>query len=212
MRESCSTRRRAATAVVAPEAREFAGDSDRGLKQIQSDQYSQLMAELYELARRRMLAAAALVGHDTELVRQVRVARTLDRPLLRKAYRRVAAWFRYSCHVGPQLPLPFDDVPHEERLRSAWVGFFRREAGELTARNDTARAILAAAGCPDLVRSKAAESHFVDLLDTRYGRFTLERRLALLGHPSPEEEVSSWRFVEEPDWVALLHLSGDGSE
>ena len=201
-------RQRAVTAVIAPERREFPGDSDRGLKQIQSEHYSQLMAELYELARRRMLAAAALVGHDTELVRQVRAARTLDRPLLRKAYRRVAAWFRYSRHAGPQLPLPFDDVPHEERLLAAWVEFFRREAVELTARNETARAILAAAGCPDLVRSKAAESHLVDLLDTRYGRFTLERRLALLGHATPEEEVSSWRFVEEPDWVALLHVPG----
>jgi hypothetical protein len=110
------------------------------------------------------------------------------------------------------LPLPFDDVPHEERLRAAWVDFFRREAGELTALNDSARAILAAAGCPDLVRSRAAEAHFVDLLDTRYGQFTLERRLALLGHPTPEEEVSGWRFAEEPDWVALLHVPGADAE
>lgn len=212
MRESCGMRQRAATAVIAPERREFPGDTDRGLKQIQSEHYLQLMAELYELARRRMLAAAALVGQETELVRHVRAARTLDRPLLRKAYRRVAAWFRYSRHAGPQLPLPFDDVPHEERLLAAWAEFFRREAGELTARNETARAILAAAGCPDMVRSKAAESHLVDLLDARYGRFTLERRLALLGRPTPEDEISGWRFAEEPDWVALLHVPGADAE
>jgi hypothetical protein len=192
-----------AFAFVCLDESEFPGDSDRHLKWLQSDTYSELIAGLYARARSRLLAAATLADVETPLSLTIRSLPTLERPIAVKAYRRIAAWFRFACTAGPQLTLRIEPESGDSG-RAAWTGFFGREAAELSACNPAARAILNAAGAMDPLTAQAAESRLVDLLDARYGRLTLERRFGLLGRPADEAELAAWSFAEQPDWVALL--------
>lgn len=194
--------------VAVPEdQRLFSGDSDRRVKSIQNATFPELAAELYESARDRMLAASRFTGAVTEAVRRLSADPAAPVARLVPAYRRVAAFFRFAHHAGPQLPLPLDGEPGDTRLRTAWEEFFRREAGELVRDNPTARSLLYAVVFAGTGAGRVHETRLLDLLDLRYGRLTLSRRIGLLGDDTGAE-AEAWRFAEDPDWPRLLRVPG----
>lgn len=185
----------------------FSGDSDRRLKAIQSATFPELAAELYSAARNRVLAAARFVGVETEMVCAVKARSVAPGGPLLRPYRKVAAFFRYACHAGPQLPLPLEGESYEAKLQAEWEAFFRRETAELLRTNPVMRSLLGAAVFDGLDRGRVSEDRLLDLLDARYGRLTLDRRLLLLGGQHDEESLA-WRFAEEADWLRLLRVPG----
>lgn len=185
----------------------FSGDSDRRVKAIQNATFPGLAAELYAAARDRMLAASRLTGAVTEAVRRLSADPRSPVARLVPAYRKIAAFYRFAHHSGPQLPLPLEGENVDARLRTAWEEFFRREAGELVRDNPTARSLICAAVFAGSGAGRAHETRLLDLLDLRYGRLTLGRRIRLLGD-DPGDEAEAWRFAEDPDWPRLLRIPG----
>jgi hypothetical protein len=191
-------------AVIAPDRQDFWGDDDPRIKGMQSESYPFLISALYEAAREQVIAALTPIQVETAIVTKARTTAELDQPLLRRAYRRIAAQFRFACHRGPQLHLSFEDISHDDRLRSAWEEYFLREAQALTRDPDIAGAIVSAVSPEEPASALAAEAHLVDLLDQRYGRFSLERRLELLGDASDPAELEAWPRAEGPEWDDIL--------
>jgi hypothetical protein len=185
---------------------EFFGDDNRFLKDIQNDSYPFLVHELFDAARKRYFDACALVGVETELAKVVLPIARFSRPFLRRAYSRIAAFYRFAFVAGPQLPLPFDKLSYDIRQRMAWEEFYRREIKRLATDNHFTVAILLGAGYWNSSQGKAGEANLVDMLDHRYGRFTLERRSELLRLDIDPEEILDWQFVGSEDWD---HILGD---
>jgi hypothetical protein len=171
---------------------------------MQSESYPFLISALYDAIREHVLAASAPARDGADIVRKARTTAELDQPLPRRAYRRIAAQFRFACHRGPQLQLPFEDISHDDRPRSAWEDYFLREAQALTRDPDIARAIVSVVSPEEPASARAAEVHLVDLLDLRYGRFTLDRRLKLLGEASNPADLEAWPRAEGPEWDDIL--------
>lgn len=123
----------------------------------------------------------------------------LDRPALLRAYRKIAAYFRFAYHAGPQLPLPFEDEHYDIALRERWEDFFLQEARELAEDDALARTVLQAVAFGETAQARASEVRIMDRLDERYGRFSLERRMELLGMEPGADEIDGWRVTDEPE-------------
>ena len=190
--------------VVPPGRAEFFSDDNRFLKNIQNNSYPFLVHELFDAARKRYFDACALVGVETELAKVVLPIARFSRPFLRRAYSQVAGFYRFAFVAGPQLPLPFERLSYDIRQRMAWEEFYRREVKRLAADNRFTIAILRAAGYWSSSRGKAAEANLVDMLDHRYGKFTLDRRSELLRLDIDPEEILNWQFVGREDWDVIL--------
>jgi hypothetical protein len=191
-------------AVIAPGQHDFWGDDDPRIKEMQSESYPFLVSALYEAAREQVLAALTPIQVETGIVEKARTTAELDQPLLRQTYRRIAAQFRFACHRGPQLHLPFEDISHDDRLRATWEEYFLREVQALTRDPEISRAIVSVVSPEEPAAARAAEAHLVDLLDHRYGRFSLDRRLELLGDEADPAELEAWPRAEGPDWDDVL--------
>lgn len=196
------------TGTVPAGRSEFFGDDNRFLKSLQDDSFPFLVYELFAAARRRYLDACTLTGVETELAGLVREIGRFARPFLHRAYRRIAAFYRFAHAGAPQLPLPFEALPDETRQRLAWEDFFRREARTLVESDAVAVALLRSVALAGKPAGRAAEAHLVDLLSHRYGRFTLVRRRQLLGLEVEPEEMLGWQFIGAPDWDQLLDAIG----
>ena len=175
---------------------QFFGDGDRYLKRVQQETYPYLIFELFSSARDRYLAACRLLGRMTELGRRSAAIQRFQIPFLKSAYRRMAAYYRFAFVTGPQLPLPFDRLSFDTRMRVAWESFFRRETKALVRLDPCLLAILKAAVHFGRPAGRAAEARLVDMLEERYGDLTLERRVALLRLKVSAEELIGWRHVE----------------
>jgi hypothetical protein len=174
--------------VIIDDRAEFPEDTDDNLKRLQAGAYSALVAALYDRARTRLLAAAALVGRDTPLVRAVRAGTAPNRPALARVYRRIAVQFRLS-RAGTE-----SEAGNEQGL-TQWQMYFRSEALKLTANSRTLRLVLTAACLGDTAEGRVAELRLVDLLDERYGRLAAEQR------PDPAPNST------ETDWITELQES-----
>ncbi len=187
----------------------FFTDSSRLAKEIQRATYPGLVFELFDAARQRYLDACALVGVETELVGLLRKVQPLEQPFLKRAYRKIAAFYRFAFVGDRQTELPFSppeantaSTPgnETEHLEQSWRSFLRNEARRLARIDHIATSLLRAVAFGDSAEARAAEAHVVDMLDERYGRFHLQRRLQLLELAIHPEELDSWRFIEGPDW------------
>lgn len=180
----------------------FFGDSSRLVKEVQSETYPELARALFRAARDRYLDACALVSVDTMLARLVRVVRDEDiaAPVLARAYRKVAAFYRFALVGEPQLELGASNGHERPIARRAWEEFVTAEARRLAAVNEMTTALLRAVAYRNTATGRAAEAHLVDLLAERYGRFTLRRRMELLRLSLDAAELDNWRFVEDVDW------------
>jgi predicted DCC family thiol-disulfide oxidoreductase YuxK len=179
--------------------REFFGDDDRQLKELQAESYPFLVGALYDSARRRLLEMVASGRVDPELARATRERAELDRPALLSVYRRIAAHFRFACHAGPQLPLQFEDESYDIMIRERWEDFFRQEARELAEDDAVVRTVLQAVEFGDSAQARTCEVRIVDRLGERYGRFSLEHRMELLGMEPGADEIDGWRVTDEPE-------------
>ena len=187
----------------------FFTDSSRLAKEIQRATYPGLAFELFDAARQRYLDACAFVGVETELTGLLRKIQPLEQPFLKRAYRKIAAFYRFAF-VGDrqtelQFPLPASGTAsptgtETENLKQSWRNFLRNEARRLARIDHIATSLLRAVAFGDSAEARAAEAHVVDMLDERYGRFYLQRRLQLLELSIHPEELDSWRFIEGPDW------------
>ena len=83
----------------------FFGDSNRLVKEVQNESYPELARALFRAARERYLEACALVSVDTMLARLVRVVEDSDivAPVLTRAYRKVASFYRFALVGERQL-------------------------------------------------------------------------------------------------------------
>jgi hypothetical protein len=187
----------------------FFTDSSRLAKEIQRATYPGLAFELFDAARQRYLDACALVSVDTELTSLIRQVQPLERPFLKRAYRKIAAFYRFAFVGDRQTKLPFPSPAsgtasttgdETENLEQSWRNFLRNEARRLARIDHIAISLLRAVAFGDSAEARAAEAHVVDMLDERYGRFHLQRRLQLLELSIHPEELESWRFIEGPDW------------
>lgn len=186
----------------------FFTDSSRQAKEIQRATYPDLVFELFDIARQRYLDACSLVGVETELVGLIRKVRPLERPFLKRTYRKIAAFYRFAFVGDQQTELPFPrraagtgrSGDATGSLEQGWTYFLRNEARRLARINHIASSLLRAVAFGDSAEARAAEAHVVDMLGERYGRFHLQRRLQLLELSIHPEELDSWRFIEGPDW------------
>ncbi len=180
----------------------FFTDGNTAVKRIQSDSYPRLVAELFRAPRRRYLAACALVGEETGLAAALLAVDRFERPPLVRAYRKVAAFYRFAFIGEPQLELPLGRDRAGERAR--WEAFFRAEARRLAELDHIALPLLHAVVDQGRAAGRVAESLAVNLLGVRYGRFCLPRRLELLGRAVDPADVEGWLFTEEPDWERIV--------
>jgi hypothetical protein len=178
----------------------FFGDSNRTVKEIQRQTYPELARELFDAARQRYLAACSLVGVDTRLAELARNVERYRLPLLARAYRMMAKFYRFAFVGDQQMLLPFEDQPAPDPLREAWERYFHDEAERLVKTDSIATGILRAVVYQPTPIGDAAEAHVVDLLSHRYGTFYLQRRLELLRLTVPLDELDGWRFAEDVDW------------
>ncbi len=182
----------------------FFTDSNRTVKEVQRQTYPQLAFDLFDACRQRYLAACALVGAANDLGALVRSVQPLERPFLQRVYRKIAAFYRFAFVGDEQLSLPLAHRPHAEELREAWLKFFGTEAQRLAGNDRFCLAALRAVAYQPEPPAAAAEASAVDLLDTRYGSFCLQRRLQLLKLAINAEALESWRFLEEVDWGTVI--------
>jgi hypothetical protein len=182
----------------------FFTDSNRTVKELQRDTFPQLVYELFDRCRNRYLAACELVGAEGDLAEHVRDVVQYDRPFLQRVYRKVAAFYRFAFVGDEQLHLPLLARSHRQEQADAWVKFFQLETKRLAADDRFCRAALRAVAYPGDPQAAAAEAYTVDLLDTRYGSFCLQRRLQLLKLSINVEALEGWRFLEDIDWGTVI--------
>jgi len=182
----------------------FFGDSNRMVKEVQNESYPDLATALYKAVRHRYLEALALVETDTMIARLIRAIDHIEEPTLVRAYRKIAAFYRFALVGEQQLPLPLDDTPERERQRDAWRAFWSKEAERLVQVNGICTALLRAVAYRNTSSGDAAEARLVDALADRYGRFSLPRRVKLLKLSLDPEELDNWRFVEDIDWDQIV--------
>jgi hypothetical protein len=169
----------------------FFGDSDLQLKYVQRTTYSSLAYELYSQARRRYLDACDLLDVRDALVGRLETAELPPMPFLPRSYRKIAASFRYrACRPGGLWRRPDDET---EQARLDWEAFFRREADEIVAIDESARLVLSAATEGE-ARAAGVDGSLVEWLARRYGEFTLRRR----GGRSFEPPVTGSRVRPNP--------------
>ena len=178
----------------------FFTDSNRLTKETQDRTWSELAFELFAACRERYLAACALVGVEPELARLVRAITALEPPRLARTYRKIAAFYRFAFVGEPQTELPFDDRDHLALMETDWRKFFRLETQRLARIDHLARSVLRAVAFGVSAEGRVAEAHVVDVLNERYGRFHLARRMELLKLSIHPEELEGWRFLDGPDW------------
>ena len=191
---------RADDSVIPVHQAAFFTDSNRLVKEIQDGTWRELSFALFDACRERYLAACALVGADPEIAGLVRTVTSFERPRIVRAYRKIAAFYRFAFVGDPQVELPFDDRDQVARLRADWEKFFRLEARRLAGIDHLARSVLRAVAFGVTAEARAAEAHVVDVLSERYGPFHLARRLELLKLSIHPDELEGWRFIEGADW------------
>lgn len=203
------------TAVRTPEGQEWSSvislwqaafftDSNRTVKELQRQSYPQLVFELFDACRKRYLAACSLVGAQGEVADLVRQVEPMERPFLQRVYRKIAAFYRFAFVGDEQLSLPLSHRPRGDELSDAWVKFYRIEAQRLATDDRFCLAALRAVAYQAGPQGAAAEAYAVDLLDTRYGSFCLQRRLQLLKLAINVDALESWKFLEEVDWGSVI--------
>lgn len=169
----------------------FFGDSDLQLKYLQRGTYSSLAYELYSQARRRYLDACDLLESRDELVGRLEAVDLPPMPFLPRSYRKIAAWYRYRAHrPDERRRRPGDET---EQARLDWEAFFRREADDIVAIDESARLVLAAATEGE-ERAADVDQSLVEWLSRRYGEFTLRRR----GGRGPEPPITGSQVRPNP--------------
>ena len=124
--------------------REFAGDDNRSLKDVQFRLYGEMLTQLFSRARVRYLDACRLVQVQNELAVQARAMDFFDHRTLQDAHDLIAAWYRFSRDDGGQLRLGESPEQYEERLASEWREFFDQEVAGLIGLDKFTRDILTA--------------------------------------------------------------------
>lgn len=177
----------------------FFTDSNRLMKELQNRTWAELAFLLFDTCRERYLAACALVGVEPELAELVRGIKSFEQPRLARTYRKIAAFYRFAFIGEQQEELPFDSRNRRVRPQAEWEKFFRLESNRLARIDHLVRSILRAVAYGSSAEGRAAEARVIDVLDERYGRFHLARRLELLKLSIHPEELESWRFLDGPD-------------
>jgi hypothetical protein len=147
---------------------EFPGDTNKALKDVQFRLYGEMLLCLYGRPRDRYLNSCRLVQIDTDLANRLRSMDGFDHRTLQDIHDLIAAWFRFSQDDGGQLRLGETDEAYQDRLAAEWRAFFEEEVSRLSADDEIARAILAAAAFGNTDRGYAAEAQLREFLKERY--------------------------------------------
>jgi len=154
----------------------FPDDTNETLKQVQRALFSMLVVHLVAPVRRRYLDAMHFVGSETELGERLWRMVSFDPRALEGAYAKIAAYYRFTCDRGGQMPFPFDGLGYEEHLKRGWRQFFEREAAELAQCDGIAIAIVTALSYDEAPKGREAEEALDSQLDVRYRYFSPLRR------------------------------------
>jgi len=146
----------------------FDGDNNDKLLNVQHDAYWDLVAWLFETARRRYLEAARLLRAEDDLTKAVQEKTTFDHRTLQDAHDLIAAHYRFTHDDGGQLRIGEDADGYRLRLRKAWDGFFRSEVRALVQDDEIALAMVKATVYENQKDGYSAESRVECLLNERY--------------------------------------------
>lgn len=146
----------------------FPGDTNDTLKWIQHDAYDQLITELVRQPRARYLAAAHLIGVETELAQRLRDLKGFDHRVLQATHDTIAAYYRFAHDHRGQVPLPFDDTPYTVIWEQDWREFYHQEVARLTESDEFVRSVLSAVVYANTPAGYAAEDTLAEILSNCY--------------------------------------------
>jgi hypothetical protein len=173
----------------------FPDDANETLKRVQCALFSTLVVHLVAPARRRYLEAMHFVGSDTELGERLWRMTSFDPRALERAYAKIAAYFRFTCDQGGQMPFPFDGLGYEEHLTGGWRAFLEREAAELARCDGIAIAIVTAVSYDQMPKGREAEEQLDSQLDVRYRYFSPLRCPEREDAPPRDDDGESLRVL-----------------
>ena len=171
----------------------FPDDTNETLKRVQCALFSALVVHLVAPARRRYLDAMHFVGSGTELGERLWRMVSFDPRVLEGAYAKIAAYYRFTCDQGGQMPFPFDGLGYEEHLTGGWRAFFEHEAAELVRCDGIAIAIVTAVSYDQMPKGREAEEQLDSQLDVRYHYFSPRHCVEREDVPSLDADEKSLR-------------------
>jgi len=157
----------------------FPDDDNAVLKWVQHDLYGSVLYCMFGVCRERYLAAARLIGVETELAERVRERTSLDHRVLQDAHHWIAWHFRYKFDPAGQMPLPYDGLGYKEYLAQQWSDYFPAEVRRLSEHDEFVLGVLTAVGYQNTEPGYRAEDELLAWLKSHYGPMDLRREQAL---------------------------------
>ena len=107
----------------------FLGDNNTALKWVQHDLYPRSVAVIFEVARRTMVLADAVLLANLELVAKAKAIERFDHRVLQDAHDILAARFRHLHDDGGQIDL-LDPAEPNVLYGQAWSGWLASKLQE----------------------------------------------------------------------------------
>jgi hypothetical protein len=146
----------------------YENDHNKLLKDVQHDQYSRSIGNIFKAARSELLRADAVIGSNLLIAKKVREVTAFDHRVLQDAHDIIAAAFRYHHDDGGQLRL-FED-PERQRLRylSSWTLWLDEQIQELVSYAQFVRSTVECVVFSNTEMGYMAENRLCDLLLTHF--------------------------------------------
>lgn len=151
----------------------FPGDEDRRIKDVQFNNYSSVIGELVETARRRYIYAEELLELTGAMAAEIRKLRFFDHRTVQDTHDIIAAAYRFSRRSECLF-----DIGDPDAIAIDWFSFARKEIESLCEDPKFVRAVLHSAVYANQPLGYRGEKESRTIASSRYGEmreYTLPR-------------------------------------